>query len=553
MAELSEIAQMYFEKVKDFTTPSGIDVKGFYTPEDLDGINYERDIAHPGEYPYTRGHHPDMYRGKLWNIREISGLATPKAFNKRLKFLLEQGQGALDWEMDGPTMYGLEPDQPMAEGQIGVCGISLHTLEDVVILSEGLPLDQISLCMASGPVVQQAYLLAAKKRGYDLNLLRVVGGHLHYYSPACMTSFNETLFLPNGRLSTLARWSNDWLEYVLKTFPRWNAWFISAYDFREAGGNAIHEIAFTIACAREMIREMLKRGVDINDIGRKLSPVFACDRDFFEEIAKLRAARRIWARMMKEEFGATDPKAMRLRFHIDVSGVNYTRQQPLVNLARGTLGALAAVLGGCMGIQLPSYDEAWATPTEEAVRLAIRTQQVIRYESGAARVADPLAGSYYIERLTNELEERILSMAEKIEQMGGWVTALRNGWALSQLRESLLDIQKKVESGERTVLGVNRFPIPDEEDFKPEVYRPDEAEVKEYVNEFRDFKERRNRDQVKRTLDNLRQKAEHTEDNLTPHVFDAIEANATFEEISGVLRMIDGLDYDWAGEREYPF
>jgi len=553
MAKPSEIAEMYFEKVTDFTTSSGIDVKRFYTPEDMKGIDYERNVSDPGTYPFTRGHHPDMYRGKLWNIREISGLATPKTFNKRLKFLLEQGQGALDWEMDGPTMYGLEPDQMMAEGQVGVCGISLHSLEDVEVLTDGLPLDQVSLCMASGPVVQQAYLLAAQKRGYDLSQLRVVGGHLHYYLPTCMPSCKEVLYLPNGKLSTIGRWSNDWLEYVLKTFPRWNAWFISAYDFREAGGNAIQEIAFTKACAKEMIREMLKRGVDINTIGKKLSPVFSCDRDFFEEIAKLRAARRIWARMMKEEFGATDPRAMHLRFHIDVSGANYTRQQPLVNIARGTLGALSAVLGGCMGIQLPSYDEAWATPTEEAVRLAIRTQQVIRYESGVARVADPLAGSYYVERLTSELEERIEAMADRIERMGGWIAALRNDWIAEELRNGLLDIQKKTESGERIVLGVNRFAIPPEEDFKPDIYAPDQSDVQAYIAEFQEFKKRRDKGKVKETLEKLRHAAEYTEDNLTPYVFDAIDVHATFEEIIGVLRMADGLEYDWAGERDFPF
>ena len=553
MSKLSEIAQMYFESVEDFETVSGIEVNDVYTPEDISGIDFEKDIGLPGEYPFTRGHHPDMYRGKLWNIREISGLATPIPFNKRLKFLLEQGQGALDWEMDGPSAYGLEPDQPMAEGQIGVCGISLHTLEDVEVLCKDLPLDEISLSIASGPVVQQAYIMTAENRGYDLNKIRVVGGHLHYYVPACMTSATEALFLPNGKLSTLGRLSNDWLEYVLKTFPKWNAWFISAYDFREAGGNAIHEIAFTLACAREMIREMLRRGVDINTIGRKLSPVLASDRDFFEEVAKMRAARKIWARMMKEEFGATDPKAMRLRFHVDVSGANYTRQQPLVNIARGTMGALAAVLGGCMGVQLPSYDEAWATPTEESVRLAIRTQQVIRYESGVPRVADPLAGSYYVEWLTKKLEEEIEAMADKIEQMGGWLAALKGGWAIGELRKSLLDIQKKVDSGERVVLGVNRFNISADEDFIPEIYAPDPVEIKEYVDNFIHFKQKRDKDKVKRALETLANIAENTDDNLTSHVFDCIKVNATFEEITGVLRMIDGLEYDWAGERQYPF
>jgi len=553
MAKLSEIAEMYFESVKNFSTASGIEVKDVYSPKDITNLDFEKDIGFPGQYPYTRGHHKDMYRGKLWNIREIAGMATPVAFNKRLKFLLEQGQGALDWEMDGPTMYGLEPDQPMAEGQIGVCGISLHTLKDVEVLTEGLPLDQISLCMASGPAVQMAYIATAEERGYDLKKLRVVGGHLHYYLPSCMGSMTESLYLPDGRISTMGRYANDWLEYALKNYPKWNAWFISAYDFREAGGTSFHEIAFTIACAKAMIEEMLKRGVDINTIAMKLSPVLASDRDFFEEIAKMRAARKIWAKMMKEEFSVTDPRGLLLRFHVDVSGANFTRQQPLVNLARGTLGSLAAVLGGCMGIQLPSYDEGWATPTEESVRLAIRTQQVIRYESGVPQVADPLAGSYYVEWLTSKVEKEIVKMADKIEQMGGWVAALQNGWVMKELSNSLLDIQSKVESGERVVLGVNRFQISDEEDFTPDLFKPDPIEIKNYVENFIKFKEKRNKNAVKQNIEILAHAAEKTDDNLTPYVFNCIRADATFEEIIGVLRMADGLDYDWAGERKYPF
>jgi len=552
VARVDEIVQMYREKVTDFTTTSGIPLKEVYTAEDIKGIDPERNIGLPGQYPFTRGHHPLMYRGRLWNIREISGLSTPEAFNKRLKYLVEQGASALDWEMDGPTSYGIEPDQPAAEGQIGVCGISLHTLHDVEVLCEGLPLDGISLSMASGPAVQQAYTLTAKRRGYDMYNLRIVGGHLHYYTPATMPSVPEALYV-NGRLSTLARWSNDWVETVLRDFRKWNVWFVSAYDFREAGGNAIQEIAFTLACRDELIREMLRRGVDIDTIGRKISPVFSSDRDFFEEIAKLRAARRIWARTMKEKWGAQDPLAMLLRFHIDVSGANFTRQQPLVNIARGTLGALAAVLGGCMGIQLPSYDEAWATPTEEAVNLAIRTQQVIRYESGVPKVADPLGGSYYIEWLTNKLEEEIESLYAKIEDMGGWIVALQSGWVHAQLEKGLLDIEDKVNSGEKVVIGVNRFAIPPEEDYQPQVYIPDRSDVDQYVAEFKELKQRRDWRKVKEALEDLHHAADKTNENLVPYVFNAIEAEATFEEIAGVLRMIDGLEYDWAGERQYPF
>jgi len=494
-----------------------------------------------------------MYRGKLWNIREIAGLSTPQKFNKRCKFLVEQGVSALDWELDGPTLYGIEPDQPMAEGQLGVCGVALHTFRDVEILSEGLPLDELSLSSdAFYPDVWQSYILTAKKRGYDISKLRGIGGGIFYYGPSVFPSRMDWL-VHKGGFSTLARWGNDFCEYVCKNFPKWNIWFTSSYDLQEAGGNAIHEIAFTIAMANEFIREMLKRGMDINAISSRLSPVLGANRDFFEEIAKLRAARRIWAKTMKEEFGATDLKAMCLRFHVDVSGSNFTRQQPLVNIARGALGTLAAVLGGSMGIQTPSFDEGWATPTEEAVRLAIRTQQVIRYESGVTRVADPLAGSYYVEWLTSELEEKIESMVHQIEQMGGWLKVLEKGWVHEQLKEGLLEIQRKVENGERTVVGVNRFQMPPEEDFKPEVYAPDTSDVEEYLDEYKKFKERRDYKNLREKIKSLQKAASDPGINLVPYVYDALEADATFPEIIGALRMNDGFEYDWAGERDFPF
>ena len=553
MVQASDIRKAYREAATDVVTASGITTKEVYTPGDIAGTDPHKDIGLPGEYPFTRGHHPLMYRGKLWNIREIAGLSTPAAFNKRLKFLVQQGVGALDWELDGPTMYGLEPDQPMAEGQLGICGVTLHTRQDVETLCDGLPLDELSLSVATFvPSIFQSYILTAQKRGYDVSKLRGVGGGIFYYGASVVPSYKEMLYI-GDRFSTLARWSNDFCEYALTNLPKWNIWFVSAYDFREAGGNAIHEIAFTLACRDELIREMLRRGVDINAIGRRISPVLGADRDFFEEVAKMRAARRIWAKTMKEKWGATDPAAMCLRFHVDVSGYNLTRQQPLVNIARGTLGSLAAVLGGCMGLQTPSYDEAWATPTEEAVRVAVRTQQVIRYESGAAKVADPLAGSYYVEWLTNRLEEEIEQMAGRIEKMGGWMAALQSGWVHAELEKGLIEMQNKVENGERPVIGVNRFTIPPEDDFRPKVYAPDRSEVGEYISEFKRFKDKRDHRRLKETLDNLRHAAEKTQDNLLPYTYEALEAEATFEEITGVLRMVDGLEYDWAGEREYPY
>lgn len=548
-----KIKEAYREATTNFDTDSGITVKNVYTPEDISHVDFEKDIGFPGEYPFTRGHHPLMYRGKLWNIREIAGLSTPEKFNERCKFLVEQGAGALDWELDGPTLYGIEPDQPMAEGQLGVCGVALHTLKDVEKLSEGLPLDELSLSSdAFYPDVWQSYILTAKKRGYDISMLRGVGGAIFYYGPSVFPSRMDWL-VHKGDFSTLGRWGNDFCEYAYKTFPKWNIWFTSSYDLQEAGGNAIHEIAFTIAIRNELIREMLRRGVDIDTIGSRLSPVLAVNRDFFEEIAKLRAARRIWARTLKEEFGATDPKAMCLRFHVDISGANFTRQQALVNIARGTLGSLAAVLGGSMGVQNPSYDEGWATPTEEAVRVAIRTQQVIRYESGVTRVADPLAGSYYVEWLTSELEEKVETMVHQIEEMGGWMTALEKGWVHDQLKEGLLEIQRKVENGERPVVGVNCYQIPPEEDFRPEVYAPDTSEVDEYLEEYKAFKEKRDHKTLKVKIKNLQRAAADPGENLVPYVFDALEADATFPEIIGVLRMNDGLEYDWAGDLDCPF
>ncbi|MEW6034710.1 MAG: methylmalonyl-CoA mutase family protein, partial [Chloroflexota bacterium] len=550
---IPSVQQAYREAVTETTTPSGVPLKAAYSPSDISDIDFERDIGFPGQYPFTRGHHPLMYRGKLWNIREISGHSTPKAFNRRCKFLLEQGQGALDWELDGPTMYGVEPDQPYSEGQVGVCGVTLHRLKDVEDLSEGLPLGELSISSDSlYPDVWQSYILVAKEQGCDISKLRGVGGGIFYYVPAIMPSKMDCLCV-EGHYSTLARWGNDFVEYAVRGFPKWNIWFTSSYDFREAGGNAIHEIAFTLAIRDELLREMRRHGLDVGAVAARLSPVFGADRDFFEEIAKLRAARRIWARTLKEHWGVTDPQAMCVRFHVDVSGYNYTRQQPLVNIARGTLGSLAAVLGGTMGIQTPSYDEAWCTPTEEAVRVAIRSQQVIRYESGVATVADPLAGSYYVEWLTSRLEEEIASMAARIEDMGGWLAVLQSGWVHDEFKRSFLDIQRKVESGERVIVGVNRFAIPPEEDLKPRMYFPDTSEVEDYLAEYKEFREKRDRQRVKEALEDLRRTAAKKGESLVPGAFAALEAGATFPEIIGVLRMNDGLEYDWAGEREYPF
>lgn len=546
------LKQAYREKVTDVTTYSGIPVKGIYAAEDIAGIVPDRDIGLPGQYPFTRGHHPLMYRGKLWNIREISGISTPAAHNSRCRFLLEQGQGALHWELDGPSQYGIEPDQPYAEGQAGLVGVTLHCVRDIEVLCRGLPLDELSLsCNCYYPDVWHAYLLVARRRGYDIRKLRGVGGAINYYGPAVFPSKMDWL-CHKGRFSTPGRWSNDFCEYLCRDFPNWNIWSASVYDIREGGADAFLEIAYALSMRDEFVREMKRRGVPPSVSAPKLSPCLAAGWDFFEDIAKMRAARRLWARSLKEKWGVSDPKALVLRFHVNVSGHNYTYQQPLLNIARGAIGALAAVLGGTMGLQVPSYDEAWATPTEEAAKIAVRTQQMIRHETGAPQVADPLGGSYYVEWLTTEMEKRIEEKYEEIEAKGGWIACLESGLIHAQLQKNLLKEQSKIESGERVVVGVNRFVEP-EEKFAPQIYAPDTKELEQYMVEYKEFKTKRERKRLREALENLRHAAEKPDINLVPYAFEALEADATFPEIVGVLRMVDGMDYDWAGEREYEF
>src|SRR3990167_5990160 len=366
--ENKSITDAYREKVTDICSASGILLKDVYTPEDLPRINFDRDIGIPGHYPFTRGHHRQMYRGKLWNIRQITGLSTPRRLNERLRLELSEGANALDYHIDGLGSYGLEPDQEAAIGQLGIAGVASSTVNDVATAVEGLPLDQVSLCpVATFPNLVQAYILVAKRRGYDPGQLRIVHPVFTLWYPMCHHSYPEALYV-NGRLSTLGRWGYDFCEYALKELPKCNLWHFDAPSAGEGGGNAIHEMAFMLAARNELIREMLRRGLDINTISSRLSPTVPLSSDFFENIAKLRAARRLWARTMKEDYGATDPAAMALRIHANVVGSIYTRQQPLVNIARGAIAALSGILAGSMGLQVAAYDESFCTPTEDSVR-----------------------------------------------------------------------------------------------------------------------------------------------------------------------------------------
>ena len=547
-----QVRQQYREAVTDTTTDSGLPLKPVYTADDIAGMDLGRELGLPGEFPFTRGHHPLMYRGKLWNIRQITGLSTPREYNRRLRMEVAEGAGALTYHVDELADYGLEPDQPAAEGMIGITGVTSNWLGDVKTALEGLPLDEVSLCPAcTSPLVSQSILLAARHAGYDISQLRLVHGSFVIWLPMCYRSLTEITFA-QGRLSSLGRWGLDYCEYILRQLPKVNIWYFDGASAHEGGASAVQEMAFILASRNDLLRHMMERGMEPGQVARALSPTVALGRDFFENIAKVRALRRLWAKTLLQDFGVSDRQALALRVHANVVGSLCTRQQPQTNLARAAIAALSGVLAGVMGLQVACYDEAFATPTEEAVRLAIRTQQVLRHESGVGRVADPLGGSFFLEHLTSRLEEEARALLGDMEGRGGWLALLEKGWVHEVMRQRAWELQQKVESGEGVVVGVNRFTVPPEQDPPPPVFSPDEEEVSRYLQEYLAFRQGRHLPPVKATLEALGAAARRGAHLVEP-VSRALEAGATFAEVVGTLRLADGLEYDWAGDRSPPF
>jgi methylmalonyl-CoA mutase N-terminal domain/subunit len=547
-----KVRQQYREAVTDLSTDSGIAVKPVYTEEDIRDLDLERELGLPGEFPFTRGHHPLMYRGKLWNIRQITGLSTPREFNRRLKLELAEGAAALTYHVDGVAIYGLEPDQPCAEDRLGITGVISNRLADVEQSLDGLPLDEVSVCPGcTTPLVSQSILLAATKRGYDLNQVRLVDGWGPVWLPMGFVSLKNMSFV-DGHISAMAKWGFDHWEFLLRHVPKTVIYYFDGPTAFEGGASGVQEAAFILSSRDAVLREMARREVDPNVVAAVLSPTISLGRDFFENIAKIRALRRVWAKTLRDELGVTNPKALPLRLHANVVGSLCTLQQPRVNLVRVAVAALSGVLGGVSGLQLAAYDEAFATPTDDSVRLAIRSHQVLRYESGVGRVADPLGGSYYLESLTSRMEEEIASLYHDMDRRGGWLTLLESGWVVEELRKRSWEIQRQVEEGERVVVGVNRFQIPPEEDVMPPVFAPEREHVGQYVSDYVQWRASRQVAPVKSALDALGQTARRG-DNLVEPVNRALEAGATFAEIIGTFRQVDGLEWDWAGEREYPF
>jgi len=518
----------------EFFTSSDIPVKRLYTPADIANINYFRDLGFPGEYPFTRGVYPTMYRARLWTMRQYAGFGTAEQTNQRFKYLLSQGQTGLSVAFDFPTQVGYDCDHPMARGEVGKAGVSVSTLRDMEIVFDGIPLDKITTSMtinAPAAVLLAMYIVVGEKQGVPQSVLdgTVQNDILKEYVARGMYIFPPK---PSMRLVT------DIFEYCAKNVPKWNTISISGYHIREAGATAVQEVAFTFANAIAYVQAAIDRGLDVDRFASRLSFFFAAHNNLFEEVAKFRAARRLWAKIMRERFKAKNPASWMLRFHTQTSGVSLTAQQPLNNIIRVTLQALAAVLGGTQSLHTNSFDEAYALPSEQAVTIALRTQQIIAYESGVADTIDPLGGSYYVEYLTNQIEEKAAEYIRRIDEMGGAVAAIEKGFMQREIMESAYRYQKEVESKKRIVVGVNEFTS--EEKTPITILRIDPEIEKRLVERLNEVKRQRNNAKVRETLDRLRKAAEKEDENLMPYIIEAVKEYATLGEICNVLREVFG-------------
>ncbi|MBI2238439.1 MAG: methylmalonyl-CoA mutase [Actinobacteria bacterium] len=514
-------------------TDSGIEIAPLYGPGDLEGFDPERDLGGPGRPPFTRGVYPSMYRGRLWTMRQYAGMATAEETNRRFRYLLEAGQTGLSVAFDLPTQMGYDSDHPRAEGEVGKTGVAIDSIVDMRRLFHGIPLDKVSTSMtinATAPILLLLYELVAEEQGVPAEQLSgtVQNDLLKEYAARGTYIYPPK---PSMRIIT------DLFAYCRERIPRWNTISISGYHMREAGGTAVQEVAFTLANAIAYVQAAIDAGLAVDDFAPRLSFFFACHMNFFEEIAKFRAARRMWARIMTERFGAVDPRSAMLRFHTQTGGATLTAQQPENNIVRTALEALAAVLGGTQSLHTNSFDEAMALPTEHAVRIALRTQQVLGYETGVADTVDPLAGSYFLETLTNEIEERADQYLDKIDGMGGAVAAIEAGFFQDEIHEAAFRIQRGIESGERVVVGVNRFE--ESEEGTVEIQRIAEEEVAKQVERVRELRVERDRGAVDAALGAVEEAARGT-DNLLPPMKEALRARATLGEVSDVLRRVFG-------------
>ena len=514
-------------------TTSHIEIKPVYTRQDAAGLEPDRDLARPGEFPFTRGVHPTMYRGRLWTMRQYAGYGTAAESNRRFRYLLEQGQTGLSVAFDLPTQIGYDSDHPQARGEVGRVGVAIDSLEDMEELFAGIPLDRVSTSMtinATAAILLALYVAVARRQG--VNPQKLAGTVQNDILKEYMAR-GTYIFPPRPAL----RLVTDIFAYCKEELPEWNTISISGYHIREAGSTAVQEVAFTLANALTYVQAAVERGLSVDDCAPRLSFFFNAHSDFFEEVAKFRAARRLWARLLRERYQPKDERSLLLRFHAQTAGSTLTAQQPDVNLVRTALEALAAVLGGCQSLHCNAKDEALGLPTEEAALLALRTQQVIAHESGVADTVDPLGGAYYVESLTQGIERRAREYLERIEKLGGMLAAIEKGWVQREIQQAAFECQRAVERGEQVVVGVNRYTAA-QEGAVPTLRIDPEIEQAQ-VERLRRLRARREAAPVRTALARVEEAARSSE-NLMPPILQAVEAYATVGEIADALRRVFG-------------
>jgi methylmalonyl-CoA mutase, N-terminal domain len=522
-----------------FSTISGVENEPLYTPDNVD-VDYDRDLGYPGVYPFTRGVYPSMYRGRLWTMRQFAGFGTAEETNERFRYLLEHGQTGLSTAFDMPTLMGYDSDHPKSLGEVGREGVAIDSLEDMELLFSGIPLDRVSTSMTiNGPAAMLLafYICVAEEQGVPRERLR---GTIQTDILKEYIAQKEWIFPPEPSM----RLCVDMIEYCASDVPQWHPVSISGYHIREAGSTAAQELAFTLADGFAYVEAAIERGLDVDSFAPRLSFFFNAHIDFFEEIAKYRAARRIWAKEMRERYGAKNPRSWLMRFHTQTAGVSLTAQQPEVNIVRTALEALAAVLGGTQSLHTNSFDEALALPTEHSVKIALRTQQVIAHETGVTSTIDPLGGSYFVEELTNRLEVEAYDYFDRIRRLGGVVPAIKENFFQREIAEASFRYQSELERGERVTVGVNRFQEPDE---KPiEILHIDRALEQKQVERVRALRGRRDTAAVEQALGRLKEDAAVADRNLMPAIVAASRAYATMGEMCDALRDV------WGTWRETP-
>ncbi len=527
-----------------FTTISGKEVRRLYTPADLPANwNYDQFLGYPGQPPFTRGIHATGYRGKLFTMRQFSGFASPEETNQRYKYLLAHGGGGLSVAFDLPTLMGYDSDHPFSEGEVGKCGVAIDSLEDMEILFDGIDLEKTTTSMtinSPASVLWAMYLVVAEKQGASWDK---ISGTIQNDILKEYIAQKEYIYPPAPSMRLVV----DTFEFGSKAVPRWNTISISGYHIREAGSTALQELAFTLYDGIEYVDWARRRGLDVDEFGPRLSFFFNAHNDFFEEIAKYRAARKIWYQVMKDRFGAKKERTRLMRFHSQTAGVSLTAQQPMNNIARAAIQALAAVLGGTQSLHVDGYDEAWALPTQDAARIALRTQQIIAYESGVAQTIDPLGGSYVLENFTLDMEKAAFEYFENLDAMGGMVKAIERGYPQKEIAEASYQYQRAVERKEKIIVGVNEFTIDEQ---PPEILYIDETIRQHQSAKLKSLRERRSNDEVHRRLDALKNAAEQdpqvradgkiSDANTMPYIVDAVRAYATVGEICEALRQVYG-------------